>query len=294
MEIRPFRHSDAAELVRLASASARGEADFVLHPLWESEQELYAEFELHGIDPEENLLVADAGDGAPLGTAGLLRFPGETAAALIPPVVARSARGKGAGGELLRSALALAKREDVKLASAALGSRNRSGYALLAAHGFRPVRQHFFMRCDRDLAPPGTLPAGIELEAAGPADHAAIHDLYLEASFPARTPDASRSALLDGHHAHAVARRGRDVVAFVELDTHWPERPFVAFVGVEPSLRDRGLGTGLVRWALAREFERGARSALLLLSPANRSALRAYEKVGFRRHRLVDVLEKGL
>ena len=31
-----------------------------------------------------------------------------------------------------------------------------------------------------------------------------------------------------------------------------------------------------------------------MLSPANRTALRAYEKVGFRRHRLVDVLEKNL
>lgn len=294
MEIRPFRDTDAADLARLASSCARGEADFVLHPLWENEDELYAEFELHGIDPEDHLLVADGGDGAPLATAGLLRFPGETAAALIPPVVSRSARGKGVGGELLRRALELGKRLDVKLASAALGSRNRSGYALLAAHGFRPVRQHFFMRCDGALGPVGALPDGVTLDAARPEDRAAIHGLYLEANFPARTPDASRRALEDGRHAHAVARRGRDVVGFVELDTHWPERPFVAFVGVDPSLRDRGVGTGLVRWALAREFERSARSALLLLSPANRAALRAYEKVGFRRYRLLDVLERGL
>ena len=31
-----------------------------------------------------------------------------------------------------------------------------------------------------------------------------------------------------------------------------------------------------------------------MLAPANRTALRAYEKVGLRRHRLVDALEKGL
>ena len=75
---------------------------------------------------------------------------------------------------------------------------------------------------------------------------------------------------------------------------YWPERPWVAYVGVESSLRDRGLGSGLVAWALARSFEAGARSALILLSPGNRTALRAYEKVGFRRHRLVDVLEREL
>jgi ribosomal protein S18 acetylase RimI-like enzyme len=293
MEIRPFRASDAAALARLASSCARGEADFVLHPLWETEEELFAEFDAHGIDPEDHLLVADAGTG-PLGMSGFLRFPGESAAALIPPVVERGERGKGIGGELLRSALDLGRGLELKLATAALGSRNRSGYALLAAYGFRPVRQHFFMRCDGALAPPGSLPAGIELDAARPEDADAIHALYGEAQFPARSPEATVRVLGDGRHAHAVARRGAEVVAFVELDTHWKKRPWVSFVGVAHALRDRGLGTGLVRWALEREFAAGARTALLLLSPANRSALRAYEKVGFRRHRLVDVLEKGL
>jgi ribosomal protein S18 acetylase RimI-like enzyme len=294
MEIRPFRPTDAGALVRLASSGARGETDFVLHPLWESEEELFAEFDRHGIEPEEHLLVADAGDGAALGTSGFLRFPGDTAAALIPPVVDRAARGRGVGGELLRRALDLGKRLDVKLASAALGSRNRSGYSLLAAHGFRPVRQHFFMRCDGALAPAGALPEGVALDAARPGDLSAIHELYAEANFPPRGPDATRAALEDARHAHAVARSGGQVVAFVELDTYWPNRVWVAFVGVGHALQGRGLGTALVRFALQREFERGARSALLLLSPANRSALRAYEKVGFRRFRLLDVLEKGL
>jgi ribosomal protein S18 acetylase RimI-like enzyme len=198
------------------------------------------------------------------------------------------------GGELLRRALDLGKRLDVKLASAALGSRNRSGYALLAAHGFRPVRQHFFMRCDGALAGAGALPNGVSLDAARASDLSAIHELYGEASFPPRGLEATRAAFEDGRHAHAVARSGGQVVAFVELDTLWPSRPWVAFVGVGHALQGRGLGTALVRYALEREFARGARTALLLLSPANRSALRAYEKVGFRRFRLIDVLEKGL
>jgi ribosomal protein S18 acetylase RimI-like enzyme len=295
MQLRPFRPGDAVVLARLASSYARGETDFVLHPLWETPDELHAEFARHGITPEENLVVADGGDGRPLGMAGILRFPGETAAALLPPVVERQERGKGAGGELLRAALELAKREGVKLASAAVGSRNRSGYALLAAHGFRPVRQHFFMRATGEaLPPPGKLPEGVTLDAARHDDASAIHELYSDADFPPRPPEATRRALADGRHAHAVARRAGAVVGFVELDTYWPERPFVAFVGVDRSLRDRGVGTGLVRYALERAFTAGARSAQLLLSPANRAALRAYEKVGFKRFRLLDVLEKGL
>jgi len=54
------------------------------------------------------------------------------------------------------------------------------------------------------------------------------------------------------------------------------------------------VGSALVARALARQFERGAEQALLVLSPANREALRAYEKVGFRLHRSFDVLERSV
>ena len=58
--------------------------------------------------------------------------------------------------------------------------------------------------------------------------------------------------------------------------------------------RSRGLGSSLVSFALARQFANAAQSALLMLSPSNRTAVRAYEKVGFRRHRAIDVLERAL
>jgi ribosomal protein S18 acetylase RimI-like enzyme len=90
-----------------------------------------------------------------------------------------------------------------------------------------------------------------------------------------------------------VARQNGHIAAFAEIETHWPRRVWVAFVGVDPLLRDRGVGSTLVAWALERSFDAGARSALLMLSPANRTAVRAYEKVGFRRHRVVDVLEES-
>jgi len=294
MPTRPFRPGDAPALAALAARSARAESDFVLQPLWETEEELYADFERHGIEPEEHVLVADDGDGAPLGMSGVLRFPGDPSAALIPPVVERAARGRGLGGELLRAALDLARERGVKLCSAALGSRNRSGYALLAAYGFRPVRQHFLMRADGEAAPAGPLPAGLVVEPARSADLDAIHELYAEAGFPDRTPDQMQKALEDGHHAHAVARLGGRVVGFAELDVYSSRRAWVSFVGVEPELRERGVGTAVVRTAVAREFARGADHALLLLSPSNRAALRAYEKAGFRRLRVVDVLERGL
>ncbi len=294
MPIRPFRPDDAAALSRLSAACARGETDFVLNPLWETEDELFAEFSRLGIEPEEHLLVADEGDG-PAGLSGFLRRPEDSVGGLLAPIVARGERGRGVGGELLRAALSLGGEAlGLKLATAAIGTRNRAGYALLTAHGFRPVRQHFFMRCEVKPTLPRPPIEKLELDRAGEDDLPAILEVYSACGFEARTPEGMRATFEDGRHAHAVARHAGRVVAFVELETHWPQRVWVAFVGVATELRDRGVGSSLVAWAVARRFEEGARSAQLLLSPANRTAVRAYEKVGFKRHRLVDVLERGI
>jgi ribosomal protein S18 acetylase RimI-like enzyme len=294
MAVRAFRADDAGALVAIAQSCARGETDFVLVPLWESERDLFAEFERHGIAPEEHLLVSEAGDGTVVGCAGYVRRPGGSAAGLVCPIVARDARGHGTGGELLRAALARGPDLGVKLVSAAIGVRNRAGYSLLTALGFRAARQHFLMRLDE--APKAvTVPIeGLALDVGRPEDADAILAIYTACGFEPRTPEAMRAAMTDGRHAHAVARHGDRVVAFAEIETHWPERPWVAFVGVDTLLQNRGVGSALVAWALVRRFEADARSALLLLSPGNRPALQAYEKAGFHRHRLVDVLEKGL
>jgi ribosomal protein S18 acetylase RimI-like enzyme len=294
MLIREFRHEDAGPLAALSAWCARGEADFVLNPYWETPEELLAEFERFGIEPERHLLVADAGDGEVLGMVGFLRRPEASEAGLLCPIVDRNYRGRGLGGELLRAARIHAPAElGIKLATAGIGTRNRAGYSLLSSLGFRPVRQHFLMRCD--AAPRAAAPAidGVSVAPAAPEDAEAVLAIYRACGFEERSPEAMARVLRDRRRGVAVARRGGRVVAFAELETHWPRRVWVAYVGVDPELRDRGLGTAVVAWSLARQFEAGAKSALLLLSPSNRTALRAYEKSGFRRHRLIDVLEAG-
>ena len=294
MKIRPFRPEDATPLAALAAACARGEGDFVLNPYWESEEELLAEFQRFGIRPEDHLLVADD-DGDVVGLVGFLRRPRATAAGMFCPIVDRRHRGKGVGGELLRAAQSLGSQKlGIKLVTAAIGTRNRGGYSLLTSHGFRPVRQHFLMRCDsRPTVPPSPI-ADVSLELAKPADAEAILEVYATCGFEDRSLENMRAIVVDGRHVHAVTRSGGRVVAFAEIETHWPRRVWIAYVGVFQELRDRGLGSTLVAWVLARQFDAGAERGLLMLSPANRTALRAYEKVGFRRHRLVDVLEKRL
>ncbi len=293
MAIRPFRRADAKALADLSASCARTESDFVLNPLFETEAELFAEFERHGTSPETHVLVAETG-GDVLGLTGFLRRPPASAAGMLCPIVAKAERGKGVGGELLRAALGLGVGLGIKLVTAAVGTRNRAGYALLTSFGFRPVRQHFLMRCDQTPKLEKSPVRGLELADAQPGDAETILALYHACGFDARSVEGMRATMSDGRHVHAVARLGGRVAAFAELETHWPERIWVSFVGVESELRAKGVGSALVAWAVARQLEGRTRSALLLLSPANRTALRAYEKVGFRRHRVVDVLEKGL
>ena len=296
MPIRPYRPKDAPALAALAVDCARGEADFVLNPLWESAEELDAEFARFGIRPEEHVLVADEGDeGEVQGMVGFLRRPDDSSAGMLCPIVRRKDRGRGIGGELLRAAQRHGEQLGIELATAGVGTRNRAGYSLLTSHGFRPVRQAYVMKCERAPVVPEEPIAGLEVEVAKPEDAAEILELYLACGFEPRSEERMRAVLSDGRHAHAVARaQAGGLAAFVELETHWPTRPWVAFAGVAKERRDRGLGSALVAWLLARQFSAGAVAGLLALSPANRTALRAYEKVGFRRFRLIDALEKKL
>jgi ribosomal protein S18 acetylase RimI-like enzyme len=294
MPIRPYRPEDAPALAALAVECARGEADFVLNPLWESAEELDAEFARFGIRPEEHVLVADEGDDSDVqGMVGFLRRPGDSSAGMLCPIVRRKDRGRGVGGELLRAAQRLAKQLGIDLATAGIGTRNRGGYSLLSSHGFRPVRQAYVMKCESAPSAPEPI-AGLEFAVAQPGDAKALNELYLASGFEARSEEQMRAMLSDGRHAHAVARADGGLAAFVELETHWPRRPWLAFTGVAKERRDQGVGSALVSWLLARQFAAGAKAVQLALSPANRTALRAYEKVGFRRFRLIDALEKKL
>ena len=295
MEIRNFLPEDAKSLVALSMACARSESDFVLNPAWECEQDVFAEFARHRIEPAEHLLVAAADDGQLCGFVGFLREPRSMTAGLYVPIVAREERGHGGGGELLRAAPAHgADRPGLKLVSAAIGARNHAGYALLASAGFRPVRQHLLMRCD---APPkATMPALNELDVAqaGPEHAPGVLAVYEACGFEPRSLEAEEALLLDPLRPTLVASLEGRVVGFVELETHLRRRAWVAYVGVSADMRDRGLGSAPVARKLDQQFAPEAAQAFPLLLLANRTALRAYENAGFRRHRVIDVLERGL
>ena len=90
------------------------------------------------------------------------------AAGMFCPIVRRNQRGRGLGGELLRAGdrARRAAQLGIGFAAAGIGTRNRGGYSLLTSHGFRPVRQHFLMRCERARLSSEPPPADLALEVA--------------------------------------------------------------------------------------------------------------------------------
>jgi ribosomal protein S18 acetylase RimI-like enzyme len=109
-------------------------------------------------------------------------------------------------------------------------------------------------------------------------------------------PQLSRSATFDeqtlawvvAHEATTlfVARLGDDVVGALTLVTYpLPTglRAHVDDVVVDDAVRGRGVGEALVRAALDRAVQVGARTVDLTSRPSRESAIRLYERVGFVR-----------
>ena len=66
---------------------------------------------------------------------------------------------------------------------------------------------------------------------------------------------------------------------------------YLSRIAVAPEARGHGAGAELVTWFLERARERGARRAVLEVSPVSEAAVRLYERLGFAtlaEHRVVD------
>jgi len=268
VKIRPYEARDSADVAAISATCARSEADFALNPLWETESELASEFARRGIDAASHLWVADAGDGEVLGFAGFLRDPGSAEAGLVCPVVVRGGRRRGIGGELLRATLEAGRDAlGIRYTTAGIGTRNRAGYSLLSSHGFRPVRQHFLMRCTRRPAI-ATPPAGLAFERAVDDDLDAVRTLYHACGFAKRSPEAMTATFGDGRHAHPGAR---DAYRWT------PE----SGVYVRDEFRGRGIGRRLYERLIAVLRVQGFRSVVAGITLPNDVSVRLHERLGF-------------
>ena len=228
MPIRAFRAQDAEALVALSMQCARGEADFVLNPLWESADELFAEFA--ALRDRSGRAPARGGRrrrrGARAGRASCASPAHRPPACSARSCGATSAAAASAASSCARRCAHGAKKLGIQLAAAGIGTRNRA--RLFAAHEPRlPSRAPAFPDALRRRARHlrrAAVAGSRASDVAPPGDAGAILELYAACGFEPRSLAAhAGGARRRPPRARRRARDGR-VVAFVELETHWPQR----------------------------------------------------------------------
>ncbi|GAA3397500.1 GNAT family N-acetyltransferase [Cryptosporangium minutisporangium] len=126
--------------------------------------------------------------------------------------------------------------------------------------------EYVIRRCDRD-----------DLPSVGRVDSAAFsgHDLYPQFFF-VQALDIFAGGFL-------VAERAREVVGYIiaVVGQDVEPRGWILSLGVHPDHQRRGIGSNLTAEAEAFLAGKGLEQPVLTVDPANTTALRLYEKLGY-------------
>jgi mycothiol synthase len=306
LRVRPPVAADAAAVAAIGNAFERAlagdEADE-----W-SEHEVVREWDELGDLSRDAWLVER--DGVPAGYA-TLRDPGDgvlEADGYVHP----GHTGHGVGARIL--AVTEARAAEMAGASArprpvlrnAVLHADAAALALLAAHGYRPVRSLLRMRIDLDGLP--SPPRWPDRISAGPfrpgVDDAAVHDCLEEAfaeewTHISETLDAWRARKFADPRFDPelwlIARDGDEVCGIALCTSGQFGMGFVNALGVRAPWRGRGLGLALLHGAFGRFWERGERRIGLGVDAENpNDAQRLYERAGMRAAWRADIHEKVL
>ena len=155
---------------------------------------------------------------------------------------------------------------------------------ILKGAGYAPLHtSYFFTTPPRDLTYPP--PAGVRIEHVENLDPAVYCDLY-------RRSEDAWSMRLDWPALKLIEHFNRpDVdlwyalendrpVGLVELETA-PEGAEIAYLGVVPEARGRGVGRALLAVAAAHAFARGAHQLKVRAHDHEKAAMALYERLGF-------------
>jgi mycothiol synthase len=166
--------------------------------------------------------------------------------------------------------------------------------AALECRGYR--RERVLLQLRRDLAdppPPLSLPRGVEIR---PFAVGIDEDAWLRVNAEAFAGHAEQGGWTRADLAAREAQPWFDAAGFLLaaraqrlLGFHWtkihPDGTGEVYVlGVSPAAQGTGLGAVLLAEGLRYLASRGCPAALLYVDESNASALRLYERSGFRRH----------
>ena len=206
-------------------------------------------------------------------------------------------RGRGIGSSLLDRIEARASELLLGVATPhfqhSIGAEDRAAALMLGERGLRPVRHFWHMQIDlAGPAPPGPMPAGIEIAGIDPdRDLGAIHSVLADAflgefgdhqqPFDEWADEQVRSPTYDPTLWLLAQEGGRPVGALTASagdDAGW-----VDMLGVVAPDRGRGIGGALLRHAFAAFSARGLRRVRLNVDTQNPTGATAvYERAGMR------------
>ena len=266
--VRPLAPEDLAAVVRLLEWMDAEAKRRVLAPEARSGPELAQELESPFVLADED------------GVYGFVDvFPFWQGAAMLGPVA------EVHPGPLLAAAEAKARELGAETLYAFPSEENEPLRTALEAAGFAPVHTtHFF------LAPPAELgfspPPGVEIRAPKEFDPEAYRRVYREAdegwSLRLSWSDEELAEhFSDPHNRVYFAYEGGEPVGMVELEL-LPPLAEVAYLGVVPSHRGRGIGQALLAHALMEAQKSGVEAVKVRAHDHEKEALGLYRKLGFR------------
>ncbi len=237
------------------------------------------------------LLVAH-GDQGLVGAMLMQALPGGTGIVWPPQVAPASTEIED---ELIRSALAWLREQGSRLAQALLETDEVVLAEPLCRHGFTNPTRLWYLRHNLDWPPellhaPGPLTFQSFREVNRDAFYLTLMRTYRDTQdFPELNGLRSLEEVLQGHQAAGfdpgrwwLASEGAQAAGVLLLaESDDPAEWEIAYVGVVPEARNRGLGTELVRRAMHESKQAGMRSLTLSLDARNEPAWKLYRKLGF-------------
>jgi len=266
------------------------------------------ELEMPGVDPAVDIVLTEV-DGRLVAESGVERVVRDGVVVYsVWGHVHPELRRRGLGRALLRENL---RRAETRAAGEAPGAvveirthaqeHEAGNRALLAAHGFEPIRWSFVMRrATLDDLPDTPLPVGLEFRPVTPDQHRAIFEAGVEAfrdhwsSREKTDEDLARTLKREELDTDLwVVAWDRDEIAGVAQGWVWAEenetlgleRGWLEHISVRRPWRRRGLGRAITAEALRRLAAAGLTEACLGVDAQNPTgALGLYEGLGFEMH----------
>jgi len=286
--------SDRFQITR-CPADRRPDALRLLHEGLDEDQQTALVYALHETakhqeDAFSGLLVAEASQGGGgQGVVWVQLTRGNTAVLWRPAISGSAAKA------LLESAADFLDEQEIALAQVLANPENPSESDLLSAGGFQKLACLAYLTLDKDFFPSAQPTSELQFQSHASDDLDRLGKLLLRTyeetqDCPELNGVRQPAEVLEGYAAQGLFSAERwffvrldeqDVGVLLLTEHVGSENWELAYMGVTPTGRGKGLGWQIVQFALWQAACGGAQRLVLAVDEANEPALAVYRRAGF-------------